>query len=452
MRFFSAIVFCAAAVSKVSAHSWVHCTDYRVSNPEEQIVARTNPLDDAPAERILFDVDLCLGYPPSFPTFVDPTVIGVDAGYNVQVGGDQLCPPNRRNEYSAQFPVATYTAGEFHCVAHPTKNHVADNEANVNIPDTDMSMLYTPEQQTLGADFPARAAFEDLPHLNGVHVNGQEDYLGFQNCPNFLNNNDRSLCTLCFEVPDLDAGVYSFAWAWIFNNGGTPYTTCWNANVIAAGDDTPTERENEVETEEETEEETETTPVTTVAGECDEEGILACTRGLVGRGECIPTEDGFTCDCEAGFEVAGTDQMCAFTEAVQIRITFGVLFEDIEDEGILTTFLLTEIASILGVSEDRLSITEFEADANGFLVAVLAISGQSEQNDPSGVVMATTLADFLSDEDSVHNFGGFMANSVGVECVNCEEVTSNTGVVEDSSASAVVPSFVALASLTALMH
>jgi len=454
MRVICAVLFFAATVS---AHSWVHCTDYAVSNADERLVARTDPLDDAPTERVIYDADRCSGYPPSFPTFVDPNVIGVDAGFNVQVNmdGGVMCPPNRANTYSDQFPVATYEAGEFVCVAHPTKNHVADSQTNIFIPDTRMEMWYTPNEQRLGDTFPGTDDFDEIEHLNGVHVNGQEDYLGFQNCPNFLNNNDRSLCTLCFQIPELNTGVYSFAWIWEFNNGENPYSTCWNANVVANGDATP-EQEIAEETEEETEEETTvTSPATTVAGECDAEGFLACTRGLNGRGECIPTDDGFTCECEDGFEVAGTDQMCAFSEAVLIRITFGVDFDDIADEDVLIQFLQSEIASLLNVDESRLEIIGLEEEADGNLVAVLSIFGQMGQNDASGVVMASTLADFLADTDSVHNFGGFMANTVGVECVNCEEVLSNTGIdgASGSSASAVVPSFVGLASLTAtLMH
>jgi len=453
----TAAIFFGAVVTKVSAHSWVHCTDYQVDDANVQIEARTNPLDGALPERVIYDAGRCNGYPPSFPTFVDSSVIGVDAGYNVQVNidGGQICPPNRANNYSDQFPVATYEAGEFVCVAHPTKNHVADSETNINIPDTSMEIWYTPQQQVLGATFPGTGDFEEIEHLNGVHVNGQEDYLGFQNCPNFLNNNDRSLCTLCFQIPEeLTTGVYSWAWIWQFNNGDSPYSTCWNANVVANGDATPTTTTT-MATTATTTQTTVTEPVETVAGECESDGILACTRGLRGRGTCIPTDDGFVCDCEPGFEVAGTDQVCSFTEAVMIRLTFGVSFDDIQDEAILIEFLETEIAvGILGLDDNsRVTIAGLEADANNQLVAIIQISGQNEQNDASGVSMATTLSDFLSDEDSVHNFGGFMANAVDVECLNCAEVVANTG-VEDSSASTVVPSLFGLASITAtlMMH
>ncbi len=43
--------------------------------------------------------------------------------------------------------------------------------------------------------------------------------VGFQNCPQFCTDNDKSLCTGCFDVPaDLVVGsIYTFVWTWAFN-------------------------------------------------------------------------------------------------------------------------------------------------------------------------------------------------------------------------------------------
>lgn len=73
---------------------------------------------------------------------------------------------------------------------------------------------------------------KDYSHLNGVHVNGEIDYKGFQNCPKFDENNDKALCTVCFDLEaDLAPGLYSFQWQWSFNAVTDAYTSCWEAQV-----------------------------------------------------------------------------------------------------------------------------------------------------------------------------------------------------------------------------
>lgn len=459
MRVSQAISGLSIISAMVNAHSWIRCTDYRVSNPNEQIVARTNPLDDAPPERVFFDVDRCFGYPPSFPSFSGPNPdIGVDVGYDRQfdVNNAAFCPP-RDNTYSEIFPEATYTSGSTICVAYPTKNHVADT--NADIPDNGVGIYITNERDPLGPDnnnpFPPRSDFTLLNDFNGVHVDGTVDYLGFQNCPNFVNNNDRSLCTMCFELPDnLEEGRYGFSWLWEFN-AGQFYSTCWTALVTAngqgGGNTLPPQTDPVTEMTETT---TVTEPAVTVNGECNRDGILACTRGLAGRGMCIPTEnDGFVCDCEDGFELPSTNQECAFTPGVELRVTFNVLFADILDESDLRDSLLPEIAEILDVDENRLAIPSFEADGSGNLVAVLNIFGQVTIIESTAFQMAERLISFASDPDDqngeLHTFGGFMANTLNVECVNCEERENMLNNIESSSGS-LIPSLIIFSAIPTL--
>lgn len=48
---------------------------------------------------------------------------------------------------------------------------------------------------------------------------------GFQNCPKFCENMDKSLCTGCFTIPNnFPTGRYVFQWRWVFNSGETAYT------------------------------------------------------------------------------------------------------------------------------------------------------------------------------------------------------------------------------------
>lgn len=51
---------------------------------------------------------------------------------------------------------------------------------------------------------------------------------------------DKALCGQCFDIPaDLATGRYAFQWRWVFNAGTPPYTSCWDAEVVASGS-TPT--------------------------------------------------------------------------------------------------------------------------------------------------------------------------------------------------------------------
>jgi hypothetical protein len=79
-----------------------------------------------------------------------------------------------------------------------------------------------------------------LNHYNGVHTNGVIDYKGYQNCPGFDSNNDKSVCTLCFDVGNVPAGEYTFVWSWEFNPGTPAYTSCWEATVGTGGPAMPT--------------------------------------------------------------------------------------------------------------------------------------------------------------------------------------------------------------------
>lgn len=124
--------------------------------------------------------------------------------------------------------MATYQRGQQITLAWPTKNHVAATCTNAFIPDTSLELFVAPftdlEAENNWVQVPA--SFSDNPHQNG-----QMDFLGFQNCPDFCNNMDKSLCTGTFLVPELEDGKYTFQWRWEFNSGTTPYVTCFEANV-----------------------------------------------------------------------------------------------------------------------------------------------------------------------------------------------------------------------------
>jgi hypothetical protein len=197
-----------------SAHSWVHCTDYR-------------------GDTVHYEPDQCFGNPrPIDGKVPGMTPFGTDTGFNQQPGATKCHSTDAQHP---SYPMATYQRGQQITLAWPTKNHVAATCTNAFIPDHSLR-LYVAEGQfesTAEESFTWKhvpSSFSENPH-----VFGQMDQLGFQNCPDFCNNMDKTLCTGTFLVPeDLLDGTYTFQWRWEFNEGTSPYVTCFEANV--AGD------------------------------------------------------------------------------------------------------------------------------------------------------------------------------------------------------------------------
>jgi len=66
--------------------------------------------------------------------------------------------------------------------------------------------------------------------------------VGYQNCPDFCANQDKALCTGCFNIPsNLAQGKYVFLWEWAFNTATDKYTTCWDVTIVASTGNTVTE-------------------------------------------------------------------------------------------------------------------------------------------------------------------------------------------------------------------
>jgi histidinol-phosphate/aromatic aminotransferase/cobyric acid decarboxylase-like protein len=130
-------------------------------------------------------------------------VFGVDTGYNYQISGGKVCrdsmtsPPSAA--YTDRYPMATYSAGERICLAWPSKNHVAASCTNPYIPDTELVVALSPVNPTSD---PTEEVFMSRVIANLTeHQNGVIDFKGFQHCPAFCENMDKSFCSQCFNLP-----------------------------------------------------------------------------------------------------------------------------------------------------------------------------------------------------------------------------------------------------------
>jgi len=125
--------------------------------------------------------------------------------------------------------MARYKQGQEVVLAWPSKNHVAAVCTNPYIPDTSLELFVAPLDADGHPDefVQVKASFSDKPHKKDTI-----DFEGFQKCPAFCENMDKSLCTGSFKVPaDLADGLYTFQWKWEFNAGTAPYITCFDAYI-----------------------------------------------------------------------------------------------------------------------------------------------------------------------------------------------------------------------------
>jgi hypothetical protein len=205
-------------------HSWVACTDYKIT-----------PGSGSAGENY-YDASLCKAWPRNWKSVA--TNFGVDMGYNYQYTETQACRDPLSTDtstfgYPSNFPMATYSPGQQVCLAWPSKNHVAATCTNQYIPDTELKIYAT----KTGTSDPVENGFKQKTVADlGGHVNGVIDFKGFQHCPKFCENMDKSLCTQCFTIPqNMESGVWTFQWWWIFNAGSPAYTTCWEARVGGSG-------------------------------------------------------------------------------------------------------------------------------------------------------------------------------------------------------------------------
>jgi len=224
------------------AHSWVHCVKYEPNNDNDLRYNNDN---------------LCRGVPRQWyqqggyaSRHELGTTFGEDRGFHIQVntdGSGTRCQgtifPGRPDgfavNYGSEDNLVHYTQGETYTINWPSKNHVAENCLNRFIPDTFLRLNIFKQNE---ADFPnnlkdpSQAEFDRTSLSTSFgrdpHVNGVIDYKGFQNCPAFCENQDRSLCTGTFDLPDdLEPGLYTFQWNWELNPNVDQYATCWEAYV-----------------------------------------------------------------------------------------------------------------------------------------------------------------------------------------------------------------------------
>eukprot|EP00493_Phyllostaurus_siculus_P010215 UN10354 len=96
--------------------------------------------------------------------------------------------------------LVTYEAGQTYTLAWPPKNHAAATCTNQFIPDTFLRLYMAPYDQAAGdptqevfRESQLTASFSDDPHVRNTI-----DFKGFQNCPRFCDDTDKSLCTGTF--------------------------------------------------------------------------------------------------------------------------------------------------------------------------------------------------------------------------------------------------------------
>jgi hypothetical protein len=216
------------AVSHVSAHSWHVCNDYSIVPTSTSTNAN-------------FQESACKGWARNYSlaaAIVPNNVFSGDSGYPVQPG--TTLPPCKvtrtpgtplANYYSARFPMANYTVGSKYMVLWPAKNH----GTGVNIPDTNMQLYALCDTTSDPANVAAYKTAANLV-IDWKANNGT----GFKNCPAAdAGIGDGAQCSQNFTLSSDFFSKYAgktctFIWHWEFNNAADIYTSCFDANILAA--------------------------------------------------------------------------------------------------------------------------------------------------------------------------------------------------------------------------
>jgi len=207
----------------IHAHSWISCTDYKLPNnyPHE-----LSNIGNNVNLSINYDLNNCMGVGRNYQLQYQSDLnrgFGFDTGYNFK--GQECKYTYDSNYYKEPLKMAKYIPGSQICLTYPSKNHVAAECTNPFIQDNGVKIYRSINKIT--DDFK-----KEYQHLNNNHKVGTIDYLGFQNCPGFCNNMDKTVCYMCFNLEsNIEPGIYSFKWIWEFNPQEY-YSTCWDAEII----------------------------------------------------------------------------------------------------------------------------------------------------------------------------------------------------------------------------
>lgn len=206
----------------VHSHSWVECTDYRGGlnyYEPSKCFGLPRPLSDGRNVGATFGLDIGMDFRPKAD------------------GTGARCQGNIGRGLNDNYPtgLVSYEAGNTYTLAWPPKNHVAADcsSSNQYIPDSGLTLhlsrfddISDPSQ----SDFDNNqlpASFTSIPHTPDTI-----DFKGFQKCPKFCEDPDKSLCTGEFSLPlGLAPGIYTFQWKWAFNSETDLYATCWEAEI-----------------------------------------------------------------------------------------------------------------------------------------------------------------------------------------------------------------------------
>lgn len=220
------IVLSLLLISFAYGHSWVHCTDYRITSK---------------AQTEVYQSSQCRGFGRAWKDCCENTAFGLDRGFNYQPGNSgKLCRnplnTNYGSSYSSGSPMAKYSPGQQVCLAWAPKNHVAASCINKNIPDFGMEVYMSAANPSSDP-----TSFSQMTKVADWGKNpGADAYKGFQNCPNFCTNPDKATCTGCFYIPkNVQVGAtYTFIWTWEFNGLSDQYSSCWEATIVGSTEGT----------------------------------------------------------------------------------------------------------------------------------------------------------------------------------------------------------------------
>ncbi|KAG0302257.1 hypothetical protein BGZ98_007658 [Dissophora globulifera] len=251
----AAAVIVALMTSTSEAHSWIDCTDWRITNKKTPWAANSGH---------------CVAWGRQFPMKTDKksgkqTVTAPfgkldsadpnrhyqqnpkdftscsDRKHGREPGADESRKNPITSSYGNKFGVmATATPGQEICLRWPAKNHAVSSETKMA---HRSFVFWDPKPVTAGTKDPTEKQFygKNSDAYTKANNGGQPQTSGnpyfikelaYNDCSVIKGNTDLTPCGGCFNVPKTaKAGsIYMFHWRWQLNPNEF-YTSCWDIKI-----------------------------------------------------------------------------------------------------------------------------------------------------------------------------------------------------------------------------
>ncbi|EFA80628.1 hypothetical protein PPL_06211 [Heterostelium album PN500] len=190
----------------VESHSFMNCVDYDFGANRCRAYPRNFRVVEFSGDKYLYQLGKF--------TKPLPTSLG------------KACGPSQNRyapvytQYSEKFPMGIFSQGQKICSQWPARNHATQPRAG------SVGFYLSNKKGDYEAEDDTQEEFFNHPIISRP----------FGNCTKYYENTNNATCTACYNIPNVENGLYTLQWFWEFNPQEY-YMTC--ADIVIAGNGNP---------------------------------------------------------------------------------------------------------------------------------------------------------------------------------------------------------------------